>query len=300
MNVIRVKIPATSANLGAGFDCLGLAVNMYNYVDMELSDTIKIASADAMSVPPGRLNLVFSSAEYLFKRAGKRLDGLNIIQTNNIPMTRGLGSSSACIIGGLVGANYLLGNIFSQEDLINYSALIEGHPDNTTPSIVGGIVTAASENKKVYWAKQDVDCDVSLVAIIPDFKLSTALARNCLPTEISHDDARFNLSRCALFFASFLQKKYENIRVAVDDKLHQPYRMKLIPSCQEVFNAAYDFDALGVFISGAGPTIMNIIRSDNVSFISRMRVQLDNLGLNGWDIINLSVDNVGATVYTLG
>lgn len=294
--MIRIKIPATSANLGAGFDSLGLAVNLYNYVDMELSDKIDISSSDNTRVPTNQNNLVYSSANYLFELCGKKLEGLKIVQSNNIPMTRGLGSSSACIIGGLVGANELLGNQFPKDELVNIASKIEGHPDNTTPALLGGIVTAVIEDNKVYWVKQEVLNQLKMVAIIPDFQLSTAKARKCLPSHVSHLDARFNLSRAALFSASLLQGKYENIKIAVNDKLHQPYRMKLIAHAQDVFDKAYDQNAYGVYISGAGPTIMAIINGEDNVFSNGMREYLDSYSLNGWQIKELRIDNLGTTV----
>lgn len=297
--MIRIQIPATSANLGAGFDSLGLAVNLYNYVDMELSDKIDISSSDNTRVPTNQNNLIYSSANHLFDLCGKKLEGLKIVQANNIPMTRGLGSSSACIIGGLVGANVLLGNQFSKDELVNIASKIEGHPDNTTPALLGGIVTAVIEDDKVYWVKQEVLNQLKMVAIIPDFQLSTAKARKCLPTHVSHLDARFNLSRAALFSASLLQGKYENIKIAVNDKLHQPYRIKLIDHAQEVFDKAYQLNAYGVYISGAGPTLMAIINGEDNQFSTEMRQYLDSLSLTGWQIKELCIDNIGTTVEQL-
>ena len=246
--MIRIRIPATSANLGAGFDCLGLAVNLYNYIDMEESDSVDITSCDGTWVPTTEDNMIFSSAQHLYRLCDRQLSGLKIIQRNDIPMTRGLGSSSACIIGGLVGANQLLGLPFSTEEIVNIASDLEGHPDNTTPALLGGIVTAVLEENKVYWVKQEIENALKFIAIIPDFKLSTELARQCLPTEVSHLDARFNLSRAALFSASLLQGKYENIKIAVNDRLHQPYRMKLIEHACEIFDKAYELNAYGAYI----------------------------------------------------
>lgn len=292
--MIKIRIPATSANLGAGFDCLGLAVNLYNYIEMDLSDRVDISSNDGTWVPTTKDNMIYSSAEHLFKLCGKPLPGLKIVQENNIPMTRGLGSSSACIIGGLIGANTLLGNPLSESELVNLASEIEGHPDNTTPALLGGIVTAVLDGKQVYYVKQEVKNDLRLVAIIPDFKLSTTVARNVLPKTVSHMDARFNLSRAALFTASLLQGKYENIRVAVNDRLHQPYRIELIDHAKDVFNKAYDLNAYGAYISGAGPTLMAIVDGKDDEFILKLRKYLGELSLDGWEIKELSIDNVGA------
>lgn len=296
--MIRVRIPATSANLGAGFDCLGLAVNLYNYVDMAESDRVEISSTDGTWVPTTKENMIYSSAAHLYEICGKKLEGLKLVQQNNIPMTRGLGSSSACIIGGLMGANTLLGSPFSKAELVDIASDIEGHPDNTTPALLGGIVTAVLDENKVYWVKQEVQNALRLVAIIPDFKLSTAMARQCLPKEVSHMDARFNLSRAALFSASLLQGKYENLKIAVNDKLHQPYRMKLIEHADEVFSKAYELNAYGVYISGAGPTIMALVDGNDKSFSGDLLEYLGAIELDGWEVVELAIDNVGAIVET--
>lgn len=294
--MIRVRIPATSANLGAGFDCLGLAVNLYNYIDMAESDRVEISSTDGTWIPTTVENMVYSSAAHLYEICGKKLEGLKLIQQNNIPMTRGLGSSSACIVGGLVGANVLLGTPFSKAELVDIASDLEGHPDNTTPALLGGIVTAVLDQNKVYWVKQEVQNALRLVAVIPDFKVSTAMARKCLPETVSHMDARFNLSRAALFSASLLQGKYDNLKIAVNDKLHQPYRMSLIEHADEVFAKAYDLNAYGMYISGAGPTMMALVDGADTEFSQKLQDYLGLLQLDGWEIKELCIDNVGAIV----
>lgn len=148
--MIRIQVPATSANLGSGFDSLGIALTLYNQVWMEESDTLDISSKDNIKIPTDETNLIFWAAKLLYEQCGRKLPGLKIIQQNDIPMARGLGSSSACIVSGILGANRLLGNPLSQQDLINLAAKIEGHPDNTTPAILGGLVASAMEGERVY------------------------------------------------------------------------------------------------------------------------------------------------------
>mgnify|MGYP000054931322 FL=1 len=194
---------------------------------MEESDRIEISSSDDINIPTDENNLIYISAKDLFNICGKNLKGLKIRQTNNIPMARGLGSSSACIVAGIVGANMLLGNPLSTDDLVDLAAQIEGHPDNTAPALLGGIVTAVFDGKKVHWVKQEVYTKLKFAAIIPDFELKTEKARACLPSEVSHKDAVYNLSRAALFSASLLTGKFENLRTAVHDKLHQPIEWSL-------------------------------------------------------------------------
>ena len=291
--MINIRIPATSANLGAGFDALGLALTFYNYVEMEESDRVDISSADGAEIPTDERNLIYVSAKDLFEVCGKKLGGLKLVQTNTIPMARGLGSSSACIVAGLIGANTLLGSPLTTDDLVDLAAQIEGHPDNTAPALLGGIVTAVFDGRRVHWVKQEVYTKLKFVALIPDFELKTEDARACLPKEVSHKDAVYNLSRAALFSASLLTGKFENLRTAVHDKLHQPYRMELIPRCREVFDIAYTHGAYGVYISGAGPTVMAIVDEENEFFAGKMRFSLANAGLSGWTVHEFRIDNEG-------
>ena len=291
--MIKIQIPATSANLGAGFDALGLALTYYNHVEMEESDRVEISSADGIPVPTDESNLIYVSAKDLYEVCGKKLSGLKLVQTNNIPMARGLGSSSACIVAGLVGANTLLGSPLTTDDLVDLAAQIEGHPDNTAPALLGGIVTAVFDGRKVHWVKQEVFTKLKFVAMIPDFELKTEQARACLPKEVSHKDAVYNLSRAALFSASLLTGKFENLRTAVHDRLHQPYRMELIPQCREVFDIAYTHGAYAAYISGAGPTAMAIVDENNEYFAGKMRFSLENAGLSGWQVKELRIDNEG-------
>lgn len=294
--MFRIKIPATSANLGAGFDALGLALTFHNFVNIAESDHIEISSTDGLDIPRDERNLIYKSAKDLYNVCGKKLDGLYLEQTNNIPMTRGLGSSSACIVAGLVGANELLGKPLGDDDIVDLAAQIEGHPDNTAPALLGGIVTAVFDGKRVHWVKQEVFTSLKFVAVIPDFEMKTDEVRGILPKTISHKDAVFNLSRAALFSASLLTGKYENLKTAVDDRLHQPYRLPLISNGQDVFDFAYSHGAYAAYISGAGPTIMCIIDSDNKYFAGKMKFSLDNSGLSGWQVMELGIDNEGTTI----
>ena len=294
--MIKLKIPATSANLGAGFDALGLAMTYYNYVNIEESDTTEIISLDGVKIPTDKTNLVYESAAHLYEICGRTLKGLKIEQQNNIPMARGLGSSSACIVAGLVGANKLLNDPLSYDELVDLAAQIEGHPDNTAPALLGGIVTAVFDGRKVHWVKQEVTTKLKFIAIIPDFELKTESGRACLPKEVSHKDAVYNLSRAALFSASLLTGKFENLRTACHDKLHQPYRMELIPNCRRVFDIAYNHGAYAAYISGAGPTVMAVVDEKNEFFTGKVRFSLETEGLGGWDVKLFHIDNQGIRI----
>ena len=294
--MIKLQIPATSANLGAGFDALGLALSFYNTAEMEENDVIDIKSLDGTPIPQDEKNLIYVSVKDMYDVCGKPLKGLTLRQTNAIPMARGLGSSSACIIAGLVGANKMLGDPLTKDDLVDLAAQIEGHPDNTAPALLGGILTAVFDGRKVHWVKQEVYTRLKFVAIIPDFELKTEKARACLPKEISHRDAVYNLSRAALFSASLLIGKFENLKTAVDDRLHQPYRMELIPNVREVFDIAYTHGAYAVYISGAGPTVMAIADESNTYFAGKLQFSLENAGLGSWKVHELTIDNEGTKI----
>lgn len=209
--MIKVQIPATSANVGSGFDSLGLAVSLYNTVMMEEAEELSISSVDDTQIPTDEHNLVYTSAKALYELCGKKMPGLHIQQGNAIPMTRGLGSSSACIVGGLLGANALMGYPLSKRDLINLAAKLEGHPDNIAPALMGGLVTAVMEEEKVYWVKQEITDTIRFATFIPDFELKTEVARAALPQQVSHQDAVYNLSRAALMSVSMYTMKFENL-----------------------------------------------------------------------------------------
>ena len=293
--MVKIQVPATSANIGAGFDSLGLALALCNKVWMREYDGVSISVTDGSVVCTNENNLIYKSAKLIYDLCGKDFKGLEIKQENNIPMTRGLGSSSACIVAGLTGANALTGYPLSKDALVNLAADLEGHPDNSTPALLGGLVTAVISEGHVYYVKVPVSGSVRFVAFIPDFELKTEVARAALPMEISHKDAVFNLSRAALMTASLFSGKLSNLRVAVDDRLHQPYRMKFIHGAHDVFELAYKLGAYGVYVSGAGPTIMAIVDISDTAFIQRAETEIKN-NHPGWKVIVLESDETGATV----
>lgn len=295
--MIKVRIPATSANLGSGFDSLGLAVTLYNYVFMEEAEGCRITAIDGADIPTDETNLVYAAAKRLYALCGRPFPGLRILQENNIPLARGLGSSSACIVGGLFGANALLGEPVGRDEIINAAAAIEGHPDNVTPAILGGLVTAALDDGKVFYVKREIAADLRFVTFVPDFELQTSAARAALPKEVSHRDAVFNLSRAALMSASLCSGKYENLRVSADDRLQQPYRFPLIPGAERAFSAAYDLGAYAAYISGAGSTVMAIVDARDEGFVPRARRALDDLGLQKWACADYSIDNTGTQIF---
>ena len=292
--MITVTVPATSANVGAGFDSLGLAVSMYNVFTFEEADRIQITSVDGTHIPTGSNNLVYRSARVVYDQLGIPMKGLRITQKNTIPMARGLGSSSACIVAGILGANALLGNKLTRRQMLTLATSIEGHPDNVAPAMLGGFVTSVIDEGQIYSVKKEIDTELAFAAFVPDFRLLTSKARAAL---VSHKDAVYNLSRAALATAAFCDGNYALLDVATKDVLHQQYRLPLITGGDEVFELAQDLGALAVYISGAGPTIMAVVHKDDTEFFDRAEAALAADGpLHHFTVHRLLADNVGAVV----
>jgi len=294
--MLKIKIPASTANLGSGFDSLGIALNLYNYIEIGPALGCEISSADGSEIPTGEDNLVYLSAKKVFEKCGLPFRGLKIVEENHIPFARGLGSSSACIAGGVFGANELLGRPFTKDELLDIAAEIEGHPDNVSPALLGGFTANAMEGRSVRYVKSKVPENLSFAAFVPPFELKTADARAVMPAEVSLKDSVFNVSRSALLTASFLSGKFENLRTACDDKLHQPYRLPLIPGGAEIIEKSYKNGALAAYISGAGSTMMAIFDCGNEKAEAIAEEILSSGDFSGWKYFILNADNSGTAV----
>ncbi len=268
MKTIKIKIPATTANFGSGFDVLGAALKLYNEIEIDVSvfaetrndkkPTIEIVGEGKDTLPINEKNVVIRAMNTVFDICKQKPPAYHLRLTNRIPLARGLGSSAAARLGGIVAVNEICDRKLSEDEIIQIVSKLEGHPDNVVPSFFGGLCVCNFNGKNVKYAKLKMPSDLKAVLCIPDFELSTDKARNILPKTISHKDAVFNSSRVALFMAALIQKKYELLSVAMEDKLHQPYRKKLIPGMDDVFNSAKKSGAYGVCISGSGTTILAV------------------------------------------
>ena len=256
---VIARIPASTTNLGPGFDVLGLALQLYSKVRLEAIDTdtqVVVSGVDADKIPSTPEHIGFQAVELVFERSGtKRPKGFKLQIENGIPAIRGLGGSGTAILGGLLTANVLCGSPFSDVDLLNFATELEGHPDNVAASLYGGIVVSAQENAQVHTVRLECPPVLSVVLAIPDFPLSTEEARGVLPTSVGFADAVYNTSRSTLLIASIATGQFEMLRVAMKDRLHQPYRAALIPGFDDVAQAATTAGALSVALSGAGPTV---------------------------------------------
>lgn len=258
MDTIHIRVPATTANLGPGFDCLGMALDIFNEVTVASSPslTISIQGEGAGQISLGEDNLVYRAMLTVFNKLGKPVPGLTINCYNRIPLSRGLGSSAAAVAGGLVAANELLGQPLSTDELLQLGAKMEGHADNIAPALIGGCQIVYQEAGKYYNAPVPLPANLRAILYIPDFAISTTHARNVLPAQVPRTDAVFNLGRVALLTLALVTGKLEYLRAATQDRLHQPARQSLFPAMENLFRSALDAGALGVFLSGSGSTIL--------------------------------------------
>ncbi len=292
--MVKIRIPASTANLGSGFDSLGIALDLYNYVEIEEAEGCFISSKDGSEIPQGKDNLIYLSAKRVYEKLCKPFKGLRIVEENNIPFARGLGSSSACIIGGVFGANALLGGPLSRDELLNIAAEIEGHPDNVSPALLGGFTVNAMEEGKVLYVKQELPENLVFAAFVPPFELKTSDARAVMPKEVSVKDSVYNLSRSALLASSLITEKYENLKTGAGDRLHQPYRLSLIPGGEKIIAECYGKGALAAFISGAGSTMTAIFNGKKEEIAPIIKEILSQKEFSQWNYFLLSPDNEGA------
>jgi len=262
--MLEVVAPATTANLACGFDVLGLALNLFFKASIRKSDVpgirITVCGEGADSLPQNEENLFVKSMQYLWSEIGFHPDwGLEIVTQNEIPISRGLGSSAACITAALLAANELAGNPLGQRQLLNLAWKIEGHPDNVLPAFLGGFTIASNFDDELQF-KRCSFLDLEIVACIPDYQLSTREMRRVLPEKYSRQDVVFNSSRLAFLVASVYEKDPEGFLKSLQDFIHEPYRGKYIKGFEEV-KAYVTKNGLGnVAISGSGPTLVLFLR----------------------------------------
>ena len=237
------------------------------------------------------------AAKHLYEFCGKKLPGLKIIQENNIPLARGLGSSSACIVAGILGANRFMGNPLSHTDLINLAAQIEGHPDNTSPALSGGLVASAMEGKRVYSVSVPVSEKIRFALMIPPLRAEDGEGPGRPAQGVLPGGRGVQPLRSGLMTASLFSGELQNLRVAVQDRIHQPYRAGLIDHYDDVFRMSYELGSLGTYVSGAGPTIIAMIDAENADAFGRSCVShLEDKGITGWRVEILSADPNGAQI----
>lgn len=279
--MVTVWAPASSANLGPGYDALGLALDFGCEVAMEETESgldIRVEGEGAGEIPQDETNLVLRAASRVFARVRQELDrdgsrpgkarlprGLRLVTRNHIPITRGLGSSAAAIAAGLLAADRLTGADLSLDELLALGTEMEGHPDNIAPALLGGITVAVYEQGQVFCHSFHPPETLHVALAVPDFHVVTEAARRLVPERVSLQDAVHNLGRSSLLVASVASGRWDLLRVAMRDRLHQPYRQVLVPGMEEAFRAAEDSGAAGVALSGSGPAVLALVPAEQGS-----------------------------------
>lgn len=258
---VRVKVPASTANLGPGFDTLGMALSLYAWIEMgEAEQTGFHLYGDEMKdVPRDKSNLIYKVAQMVFDEAGVSVPELEISMYSEIPLTRGLGSSASAIIGGMVAANALIGSPLSDERIFDMATALEKHPDNVGASLFGGIICAAWDGSHADVIRIEPPHDLEALVVIPEFELATSKAREVLPSSLTVADAVYNISRSSLLTGALASGRLDLIGAAMRDRLHQPYRAALVPGMEAVLAEATQHGALGIALSGAGPTLIAFV-----------------------------------------
>jgi homoserine kinase len=316
---VNVTVPATTANLGPGFDCIGAALTLYNRFKFSHNLTssrpvsITVTGAEAQLVKTDESNLVYQAFVKLYQHLGETPPPVQIEIHLGVPLARGLGSSATAIVGGLVGANHLAGEPLDQNEVMELAIALEGHPDNVVPAILGGCRLAATglindpqrrrERKKGErdfggWEICEVPWHGSVVPVvaIPDFELSTQEARRVLPAQVSWADAIFNTAHLGLLLRGLETGRGDWLRAALQDRLHQPYRQTLIPGYEEVRSAAVAAGAYGMVISGAGPTLLALVDAAHSAAVEvAMGEAWNEEGITA-QVRSLSIDLQGASM----
>ena len=298
---ILVKVPATSANLGPGFDSLGLALDLWNETTItlaiEFSMRVKGEGGDSLSTDKN--NLIFRAAERLAEFAGRSLPSFHVDCFNQIPLSSGLGSSAAATLTGLLAGNVLLGKPLLKEEILDLAAEMEGHSDNVSPALMGGLVVSTMDKGKVIAHKIAVAENIPplhITCVLPDYHLPTKEARAVLPNQVAMQDAVHNISRAMLVTEAFRNGDLDLLGKSMSDTLHQPYRLKLIPGAQSAMGAAKEAGASAVALSGAGPSVIAFSSKAEAGIGESMKRAFETAGLLNVRIFNLGVSGRGAEI----
>ncbi|MDO8755752.1 MAG: homoserine kinase [Anaerolineales bacterium] len=260
--MIKIRVPATSANLGPGFDCLGLALDIWNEVSFEPAEklTYHVTGEGAEKLNKGTRNLLTKAFALIHEVCGKDMKGVKIQAHNQIPMSSGLGSSAAAIMAGMFGANEMLGNPLKENEILKLATEMEGHPDNVAPALLGGLVVSVMSGEEIITRRYEIP-ELTIVIVKPNVDWPTRMARAVLPKSVSRTDAIYNIGRTALVIDALRTGDLDLMQKIMDDRIHQPYRLKHISAGMSAYKTAKRFGAAA--LSGAGPSIITFVPSEN-------------------------------------
>ena len=292
MKKVTIRVPATTANLGPGFDAFGCALSLYTDVTFEETECgLEITGCDEEFTGPD--NLAYVSYCAVLESLSEEVRGIKIHIDANIPIGRGLGSSAALLVAGAMGANVLRGNKLSTQGLLNITNAMEGHPDNLAPAFYGGLTASMVDNGLPVTVNFPLHPDWDFIALIPDFPLATTFARSVLPTELPRAEAVYNIAHGALVLKALELGDEKLLRTAMQDRLHQPFRKKLIRD-YDAIEALVRTTGAGFCLSGAGPTLLCITRDEALE--EKLAKKLHTITADSWQILPLHVEFQGARV----
>ena len=290
MNKVTVRVPATTANLGPGFDAFGCALSLYTDVTFEETDTgLEITGCDEAYQGPD--NLAYTSYCAVLASLSEEVRGVKIHIDAHIPICRGLGSSAALLVAGAMGANLLRGSKLSTQGLLNITNAMEGHPDNLAPAFYGGLTASMVDSGLPVTVSFPLHPSWEFLALVPDFDLPTTLARSVLPEQVSRGDAIYNISHGAMVLKALELGDEQRLRTAMQDRLHQKYRKKLIPDYEKI-EALVRTTGAAFCLSGAGPTLLCLTR--NKSLRDVLAQKMPRISEHNWQILPLHVEFQGA------
>ncbi len=299
---VLVKVPATTANLGPGFDALGLALNLWNEAEFTCTGdnriVVEVNGEGKDRLPTNAENAIAEAALQIFDLAGKPCPGLRIACLNRVPLGSGMGSSSAAMLTGMLGANALLGNPFTDEEILKLAIETEGHPDNVAPAMLGGLVASIVHENRVFSMKLPARANhgsIHATIVLPDFDFPTKQARAILPRQVERKDAIFNISRAVLVTEALRTGDLELLGIAMKDSLHQPYRLPLIPGAIAALEAGKKAGAAAVALSGAGPSLIAFASQQDSAIGSSMKRAFESAGLSA-RVFELGTSYEGAEV----
>ena len=296
----KISVPATSANVGPGFDVMGLAFDMYNRFtfDTDCPERLRIEGCLPEFAAPEN-NLLYSTLTQVLAQHGRLAPNLRIGFDTDLPVCSGLGSSSTCIVAGVMAANALGNLAMDTEQILRTATLIEGHPDNVAPAILGGFVAAVVEDGLVYWHRYPISDRISFYALMPEVRVPTEAARAALPKTYALSDCIYNLSRVPILLEGLERADPRLIRAGCKDRIHQEYRLQLIPQGDEAMRfAVEETDAVAVYISGAGPTIVAVVIDDDDAFGKLANAFVAGLD-HPWAVRKMHVQRLGAQLRLL-
>ncbi len=292
MNKVTIRVPATTANLGPGFDAFGCALNLYTDVTFEETDFgLEITGCDEEFAGPD--NMAYTSYCAVLASLSEEIRGVKIHIESQIPICRGLGSSAALLVAGAMGANVLRGNKLSTQGLLNITNAMEGHPDNLAPAFYGGLTASMVDNGLPVTVNFPLHPDWEFLALVPDFTLSTPKARAVLPKEVSRADAIYNISHGAMVLKALELGNENLLRTAMQDKLHQNYRRSLIQDYDQI-EALVRTTGAAFCLSGAGPTLLCITRNEGLE--EKLAQKLPSVTKAHWEMLPLHIDFDGARI----